>query len=283
MKLLVTGGTGFLGRRTAAFFNKLGWQVFTPGHSDLDITDPDAVMEWFRQNKPTAVIHTAAISDTGLCQQNPEWSETVNVAGCVHLAQACQQTGSRLIICSSDQVYFRSTVPGPHGETETLTPGNVYGSQKLRAEQNCLEILPETVCLRLSWMYARESLPGEHGHFLTTLKAALKDETKILTLPIHDRRGITDVDDVVRNLPKALALSGGIWNFGSGNDRNTYDTVKAVLEKADMGQVLNRLVPNNDAFSDHPRDITMDLTKLYDTGIRFPTTEEALLRALTPR
>ncbi len=280
MKLLVTGGSGFLGRRTAAYFEALGYRVLTPSHGQLDITDAASVRTWFRENRPDGVIHTAAVSDTGLCQQRPDWSEKINVDGCVHLAQSCREWGAKLVICSSDQVYFGSTVPGPHREDEVLTPGNVYGSQKLRAEQKCLEVLPETVCLRLSWMYSTVSFPGEHGHFLTTLEAALADETKPLTWPVHDRRGLTDTEAVVKNLPKALGLPGGVWNFGAGNDANTYETVKGLLEASGMTAPLARLTPNQAAFADNPRDISMDLTKLNAAGITFPTTSEGLRRAL---
>lgn len=280
MKLLVTGGTGFLGQRTAGYFETLGWQALAPGHGRLDITEDAALREWFRQNMPEAVIHTAAVSDTGLCQREPEWSERINVTATVNLAKVCRDYGAKLVICSSDQVYFGSTVSGPHRESETLQPGNVYGRQKLRAEQRCLEILPETVCLRLSWMYARDDLPGHHGHFLATLRAALADESRPLTWPIHDRRGITNVEDVVRNLPGALKLDGGIWNFGSENDSSTYDTVKTVLEEMGMGSALQRLRPNEEAFADNPRDISMDPSKLKSAGISFPTTKEGLCLAL---
>ena len=280
MKLLVTGGSGFLGRRVAAYFEKLGWQVLTPGHKALDITDANALRAWFRENRPHAVIHTAAVSDTGLCQQKPEWSETINVTGTLSLAACCREVGAKLVICSSDQVYFGSSVSGPHGEEEPLIPANVYGVQKLRAEQGSLEILPDTVCLRLSWMYARDSAPGERPHFLSNLEGAIADATKPLTWPIYDRRGITDAADVVANLPKALELPGGVWNFGSANEDSTYDTVKAVLEAAEKWEALARLTPNREAFARNPRDISMDLTKLNAAGIVFPTTKDALLRAL---
>ncbi len=280
MKLLVTGGSGFLGRRTVAHFEQLGWQVLAPGHKELDITDADALRAWFRENRPDAVIHTAAVSDTGACQQRPEWSENINVVGTLNLAACCRDFGGKLVICSSDQVYFGSPTPGPHRETETVTPANVYGGQKLRAEQGCLEILPETACLRLSWMYARDRLPGDRGHFLATLQGALEDDSKPLTWPIHDRRGITDAVDVVKNLPKALELPGGIWNFGSENHQSTYDTVRSVLEAAGRTDVLTRLTPNEEAFAQNPRDISMDMTKLRKAGITFPTTADALLRAI---
>lgn len=280
MKLLVTGGSGFLGRRTAAHFVSLGWQVLTPAHNHLDITDFSALRDWFGKNTPDVVIHTAAVSDTMLCQQKPEWSEDVNVTGCVNLAKACKENGAKLVMCSSDQVYFGSAVTTPHRENETLSPGNVYGSQKLRAEQNCLAILPETVCLRLSWMYARESFPGEHGHFLTTLKAALADNSKLLCYPVHDRRGITNAEYVVKNLPAAIKLPGGVYNFGSENDCDTYTTMKSIFEEAGNGPLLRRLQANEEAFSDNPRNLTMDLTKLNAAGITFPTTKDGLCRAL---
>lgn len=280
MRLLITGGSGFLGRRAAVYLESLGISVLTPSHRELDITKEAAVREWFRENRPEAVIHTAAISDTGLCQREPEWSERVNVDGCVHLAQACREFSAKLLLCSSDQVYSGSGLPGPHREEEPVTPNNVYGNQKRLAEQKCLEILPETVCLRLSWMYSKESLPGEHGHFLTTLKHALEEETLPLTWPVHDCRGITDVDAVIKNLLAALNLPGGIYNFGSENDANTYETVRFVLDVLKMEAPLARLTPNEEAFAENPRDISMNTRKIREAGIFFPTTKQGLLEAL---
>jgi len=280
MKLLVTGGSGFLGRRTVAYLRGLEHQVLAPSHGQMDIADRASVRNWFRENRPEAVLHTAAISDTGLCQKKPAWSERMNVDGCVNLAECCREFGTNLVICSSDQVYSGSRVPGPHRENEELIPNNVYGSQKLRAEQRCLEIFPETVCLRLSWMYSTVSFPGEHGHFLTTLKTALKDTSKPLTWPVHDRRGLTEAEVVVKNLPAALNLPGGIWNFGSENAENTYDTVKKLLKQLGMTAALARLIPNEEAFADSPRDISMDLTRLHSAGITFPTTLDGLIQAM---
>ena len=280
MKVLVTGGSGFLGRRTAAYLEHLGWQVLLPSHGEVDITAEAELHEWFRRHTPEAVIHTAAVSDTGRCQREPEWSERINVGGSATLAKACREYGAKLLICSSDQVYSGSKVAGPHLEDETLAPNNVYGCQKLRAEQNCLKILPETVCLRLSWMYAKASLPNEHSHFLATLKGTLADESKLLLLPIYDRRGITDVADVVKNLPKALTLPGGVWNFGSENDSSTYDTVKAVLQELQLDAALGRLQKNEEAFAVQPRDLTMDQSRCKAAGILFPTTKEGLRSAL---
>ncbi len=280
MKLLITGGSGFLGRRSAAHFASLGFSVLTPSHQEMDITDERAVRDFLLRERPDAVIHTAAISDTGRCQREPAWSETINVGGCVNLARACKESGSKLVICSSDQVYAGSALSGPHREEEPVSPNNIYGNQKRRAEQQCLTILPDTVCLRLSWMYSKEPFPGERGNFLSNLLEALEDESKPLAFPIHDRRGITDVEEVVKNLPAALNLPGGIYHFGSENQEDTFHLVQSVLENLGMEEALKRLTPNEAAFADHPRDISMDLSKIQSAGIFFPTTKQSLMNAL---
>lgn len=280
MKLLITGATGFLGRRAAAFFPRLGYQVLTPSHAELDITDRTSVENWFRRNRPQAVLHCAAVSDTGACQRDPEGTARINVTGSENIARACAEYGTKLVFCSSDQVYAGAPLPGPHKESEILIPGNVYARQKLLAEQLCRAACPDTVSLRLSWMYSSQSLPGEHGHLLTTLSAALKDPSLPLTWPVHDRRGITDADSVVRNLPAALELPAGVYNFGSENDMDTFHTLQAVFTELELSDALRRLVPNCQAFADSPRDIRMDGSLARAYGVSFESTREGLLHAV---
>lgn len=279
-KLLITGGTGFLGKRAAAHFRSLGYAVLTPSRQELDILDAAGVLRWFQAYKPEAVLHCAAVSDTGACEKDPESTALVNVEGSCHLAAACRHTGAKLILCSSDQVYSGSRLPGPHEEGEAVTPGNVYGRQKLLAEQRCADLCPDTVSLRLSWMYDVQQDPGEHGQLLSSLRAALQDPGLPLTWPVHDRRGITDVRSVVCNLPKVLTLPAGVYNFGSENDASTYHTLKQVFETLALTDALNRLTPNTDAFAACPRDIRMDTKKAQSAGIVFDSTAAGLCRAL---
>ena len=289
MKLLVTGGTGFLGRRAAAHFAALGIQVLVPGRAQLDITEEASVRLWFAANRPDAVLHCAAVSDTGACRREPERTARVNVEGAARVAAACAETGARLVFCSSDQVYAGSPLPGPHAETEHLAPGNPYAQQKLEAERLCAARCPDTVSLRLSWMYAVQSLPGEHGHFLSTLLAALRDPSLPLRWPVHDRRGITDVSAVVDKLPAALLLPAGVYNFGAANDADMYTTVREVLQAAAVraqlqngapADPLARLAPDYRSFADAPRDIRMDPTRTAAAGILFETTKQGLCAAL---
>ena len=277
MKILITGANGFLGHRAAARFSEPGYDVLIPSHDQLDITDKNSVKIWFRQHQPNAVIHCAAISDTGRCQREPEFSTRVNVTGSVNLAAACREFGAKSVFCSSDQVYHASTLPGPHSEQESLFPETVYARQKLLAEQQCTEICPDTVSLRLSWMYSETSLPGEHGHLLVNLRNALTDTSLPLSWSDRDFRGITDVDAVVNNLPAALNLPAGVYNFGSGNDTDMYHTMRWIFEELNLTDALNRMSINPNAA---PRDIRMDGNLAASHGIVFESTRSSLLRSL---
>lgn len=280
MKILITGASGFLGRRAAVFFEKEGYTVLAPTHAQLDITDAAAVECWFAENRPEAVLHCAAISDTGACQKEPERTAKINVDGSVNLAKAAAAIGAKFVFCSSDQVYAGSAMLGPHGEDEPLTPGNVYAAQKRLAEERCAEVCPGTVSLRLSWMYATDIKPNEHGHLMTSLPAAIRDETKTISWPVYDRRGITDVAEVVKNLPLALDLPAGVYNFGAENDSSTHHTMEKVIKGLGKEDVLSRVTPNLQVFADAPRDIRMDTAKAEGFDIKFSTTTEGLVEAL---
>lgn len=128
-----------------------------------------------KRDCPDILIHTAAISDVGACEQNPEHSELVNVDGVRNLAVICQKIGSRFLFCSSDQVYTGNGVKEPHREEEALSPLNVYGRQKVRAEEEAIQVHPDTVALRLSWMFAADFREGkEHGNLIPAILHAVR-------------------------------------------------------------------------------------------------------------
>ncbi len=215
-------------------------------------------------------------SGIGRCEREPERSWRINVDGSRNMARASERYGAKCLVCSSDQVYQGSDKKGPHREEEDIAPGNLYGREKKRAEEECLRENPGCVLLRLSWMYDthRENRKG-HGDFFTGLLSGLKG-VEILRYPIYDVRGITDVNEVVKNMEKAFALKGGIYNFGSPNNRNTYETVLAMFEG--LGWDTDRIGKNEEAFADQPRDISMAQEKLNACGIVFLPTVEALIQ-----
>ena len=155
-RVLITGGSGFLGAR-----------ILQQGLGDAELCSLPSgflaaageaeVTETIQKLQPAAIVHAAALSDTGYCAQHPEEAHRANVELPVWVAKAACASGAKLLAFSSDQVYAGITQPGPLPETLPLQPTNVYGRCKLEMEQRVLELCPDAVLLRASWMY---DLPG---------------------------------------------------------------------------------------------------------------------------
>lgn len=273
-RILVTGASGFLGSRIVLFYSDR-YDVYALSHEEMEITDRGSVERAFERIRPDYVIHCAAVSDVGACEREPEHSWKINVDGSRNLAEVSARYGAGCLIASSDQVYSGSPAKEAHREEERLQPRNVYGREKMQAEEECLRVNPECVLLRLSWMYDVNRIrEKEHGDFFRALEARLETHAP-LEYPVHDRRGITDINEVVVNLEKAFALKGGIYNFGSPNDRNTYETVLKLFEA--LAWDTGRLVENEESFAEEPRNLCMDLSRLQEHGISFRPTVQALI------
>lgn len=276
--MLVTGVNGFLGSRIKEHF-KDRYQIVAPAHAEMDITNFEEVMQYFERYEPQKVIHCAAVSDVGQCTREPEKSFTINVTGTENIAKACADHHTKLVFCSSDQIYFGSRENNAHKESERVTPQNVYGRQKLEAEQRMLQNCPDAVALRLSWMYDTVSnAKWEHGDFLRNLASILQRGERA-SFPCYDYRGITYVGDALRNLSQVFELPGGIYNYGSENQMNTYEMVVAFFKA--IGIPEERVKVNEQAFADNPRNISMNIDKIRSHGIIFPNTLEALITCMT--
>lgn len=290
--ILITGASGFLGFRLYRHFSSADLQgqyrAFPIRGRTPDICDRDALMQCFAEAQPDYVIHCAAVSDTGRCQREPEKSYAVNVCGAENVAAACRNVGAKLIFCSSDQVYFGECIPhsgdlSPHRESEKLKPAGVYGFQKLEAESRCAAACPDTVSLRLSWMYDTGAPgPEKHGDLYTTLKqfaGSLKSGAD-LSFPVHDYRSITHAADVARQMEAALNLPPGVYNFAAAGGKSAYETAREFLARMGCPEAAERLRPDFNRFADKPRNMRMDTEKAARYGIHFPETLEGFCRAL---
>ena len=273
-KILLTGASGFLGSRILTYY-KDKYQLFTPSHSEMDITNWDSILRYFENHKPDIVIHCAAISDTGTCEKNPDLSFTVNVTGSENISKASLLFGAKCILCSSDQVYCNSDYDNVNPESDIVTPYNVYGKHKLAAEQSCLALNVDSMHLRLAWMYdSKIDMDASRNDFAKQLLRSIREKSD-LALPINDKRGITDVWEVVKNIEKTFELPGGVYNFGSPNDKSTYEAAVSVLTtlNCDTSYLKEKVY-------DAARNLSMSQKKLDSYDIHFSTTEDALIQCL---
>lgn len=278
-KILITGSSGFLGSRLALYY-KEKFDLLLPSHCELNVSREEAVKEYMEENNPEIVIHCAALSNTGYCEQHEEESHRVNVQGTVRVAKACKQIGAKLIFMSSDQVYNGTPLPGLLKEEDVLQPVNIYGRHKLEAEQRAQWNLPESVGLRLTWMYdLPESTLKLNSNILANIQKA-KDEGKTLLAATHEYRGVTNVWEVVKNMEKTFSLPGGIYNYGSVNTLNSYDLqlqAAAIMGIKDPAQLI---LPDEERFRDQERNLTMDCSLIEKHGIKFSNSVEGIESAI---
>ena len=142
--ILLTGATGFVGEKIMQLCEDVLPCPSLRGAAEEDVR---RIVE---ESGADTIVHTAAISDIGVCQANPEASYLANVQLPLYLARASKNV--KLICFSSDQVYSGLESEGPYTE-DTVRPGNLYAEHKLEMEQRVLDIAPDAVMLRAEWMY----------------------------------------------------------------------------------------------------------------------------------
>jgi dTDP-4-dehydrorhamnose reductase len=162
-RLLITGGTGYLGAELARQAAD-GWEVTATAHTrllahdgahwlPLDIRDAAAIERAVAELRPEVVIHTA------YRQSGPDlWDVTATGAG--NVARAAWQAGARLIHMSSDVIFDGEQV-GRYVERDIPNPISPYGEAKAAAERMVAEAHPGALIVRTSLIYGAPE-PGKH-------------------------------------------------------------------------------------------------------------------------
>lgn len=166
-KLLITGGSGFVGQNLADFFAPRCTVVTTYLNShaphdshaqtiQLDVRDSEATLDALARVVPDVVIHAAGNKNVRFCEENPEEAYRVNAEGTRNVARACRDVGAKLLYLSTDLV-FRG-VDGNYKEADVPRPASVYGASKLEGERLALEELgDEAAVCRSGGIYGRRS------------------------------------------------------------------------------------------------------------------------------
>ena len=179
MKLLVTGGSGLLGGSIVRQGISSGHEVCAtfhthhssqPGFVNFDLTESDSVKKLILNEKPEALIHSAALTDVDICERNPTAALQINGFATANLSKICKQTGSFLIYVSTDYVFDGSV--GKYDESAIANPINAYGASKLVGEEQVASRCDDFCIVRTSVVYGwgREYRPN----FATRLYEGLR-------------------------------------------------------------------------------------------------------------
>ncbi len=150
MRVLVTGGAGYIGSVATQSLSSRGDQVvvldnLSQGHraavppeipiERVDITDRSSLTKILRTSQPDAVLHFAAltIAPESVRDPGPYWR--VNTGGTLNLLDAMRETHVPVLVLSSTAAVYGAPAVSPIPETAPLEPINPYGASKLAAER----------------------------------------------------------------------------------------------------------------------------------------------------
>jgi dTDP-4-dehydrorhamnose reductase len=134
LRILVTGGTGFLGGHAVAALRDRGHLVQTVGRGGgdvrVDLCAPGMVAAVLEATSPDLVLHLAAMSRLADCERDPDGARRVNTWLPRTFAERC---GARLLLVSTDLVFDGRQAP--YDESAAVAPLSVYGCSKAEGEQ----------------------------------------------------------------------------------------------------------------------------------------------------
>lgn len=230
MRILITGAGGQLGRSLLRAFD--GDDVTALSRAELDVSDAAAVAHALESARPDAVVHAAALTDTALCEREPELALAVNATGSEHVARACDRAGARLVAVSTNEV-FEGRKREPYREDDEPAPLNVYGRSKLAGEERARAACPQTLVVRTAWLY------GEGGNnFVEKVRAAASagKQLRFVDDEIATPTSTDDLADAIRRLLEADAAPG-IYHLANAGEASRYDWARAILDECGMRDV----------------------------------------------
>ena len=103
--ILVTGGTGMLGRDVVASLDAAGIDAQLADRSKFELTDPQGVYDYVAGCRASVIIHLAAETNVDLCERDPRRAGLANHLATAAIATAAQQTGAYVIYISTSNVF----------------------------------------------------------------------------------------------------------------------------------------------------------------------------------
>lgn len=251
MKVLVTGGAGFIGSHLADVLVARGDDVLVIDNLssglkenvnskarffELDISSPETA-DLLGKEKPEVIFHLAAQIDVRRSVENPVVDAQTNILGTLNLLKAASDTGVKKFIFSSTggAIYGEAEVI-PTPETYKPQPLAPYGLAKLTAERY-LDLWHklfglEYVGLRYANVYGPcQALKGEAGVVaLFTRKLLAGEENLSIFGDGNQTRDFVYVADVVDANLKAAEFDGiGIFNIATGKETSINSLLGEIL------------------------------------------------------
>ena len=189
-RCLVIGKHGQVAQALAAVG---GADVYAASREETDLRDADTLRRALDRHRPAFVINAGGFTKVDAAESEPDEAQALNVTGPEALARACSDAGAVLIHLSTDCV-FDGRKASPYLASEVPNPLGVYGRTKLEGEQAVLAAVPQSLVVRVSWVFSRYA-----GNFVRTMLTAAQ-KRPVVTVVSDQIGGPTYAPDLARAL-----------------------------------------------------------------------------------
>jgi len=265
MRILVTGGAGYIGSHTVRQLIKNGFETavldnLLKGHREsiagvpfiqADLRDEDGLRKVFSEGAFDAVVHFAALSLVGESMKDPAAYYENNVCGTLNLLNALRESGVNKIVFSSTAAVYGEPESVPITEDIHKEPVNVYGRTKLAIERILQDFFAAYGLRYVALRYFNAAGADEKGdigedhapetHLIPIIFEAINGRREAVTVFGNDYdtkdgtciRDYIHVNDLASAHVLALKhlLDGGgpeTFNLGNGKGYSVLEVINAV-------------------------------------------------------
>lgn len=242
MKVLVTGGGGFVGRWLTRELEISGHQVASPREHELDVTERGAWLRVLDAVRPDAIAHLAAVAFGPDAAGDPARAFRVTVGGTLEMLEALGATGQApaLLVTGSSEVYG-APARLPIDEGAPLAPRTPYALSKVAQEAVALRYAADRELRLVATRSFNHTGPGQRPVFVVpalaerVAGAARSGAATVRVGNLDVRRDFSDVRDVARayrllleRLEDGSIHAGGVvLNVASGGSAS----IRSILER----------------------------------------------------
>jgi len=267
MKILVTGGAGYLGNVLVRKLLKANHEVMvvdigTFGYGALEGVPVQIVKGDIRNinnlENVDIVMHLASIVGDAACDLDMNGTIDINLKATGNLAKLCKKFDKKLIYASTCSVYGENPGKMSTENDETVTPISLYGQTKLKSEKLIKDSGCEYIIMRLGTLYGlSHRMRFDLVINLFAAKAIVGE--KLTVFGGEQWRPFCHIDDASNAFVQAINWkSGSVFNIANGNFK-IIDIAKEISDNTNSGYEVSRDIEDR-------RDYIVSIKKIMESG-----------------